>query len=279
MIDFFTSEKLFDELEKRGIKGTGTIMKNRIPYDVRESKICDNELKSQGRGSFQVLVRNDKRLALTKWYDNKPVLLLSSVEADVEVDECKRWCKKDKRYVIVPRPRVVKEYNKKMGGVDLADRMLAVCPNRYRTRKWTQRFFSHMIDLAVTNSWLQYKNDQVKLGVPSTKILQLRAFKMELGEMLIESHVFTNSDHEEASETEVVSARRKGRPSTVVVPSVKFRTHAAKHLPMISDGNSSRCRHCHYNRTLFKCMHCKVSLCLTRYRNCFFDFHQNDSDN
>lgn len=96
--------------------------------------------------------------------------------------------------------------------------------------------------------------------------------------MLIESHALINSEDEEASEREIVSARRKGRPSTVVVPSVKYRTRMGT-LPMISDGNASRCRHCHYNRTLFKCMHCKVSLCITRYRNCFFDFYQNGSVN
>lgn len=72
-----------------------------------------------------------------------------------------------------------------MGGVDLADRLLAVCPNRYRTKKWTQRFISHMLDMAVCNSWLQFKKDQIKLNTPRRKTDQLRTYKIELGEALI----------------------------------------------------------------------------------------------
>ncbi|CAG5056284.1 unnamed protein product [Parnassius apollo] len=160
---------MLDELEKNGIRGTGTVMKNRIPADVRHLLINDTELKKQGRGSSQVIVRNDDNIAFTKWYDNKPVLFLSSVEANFESDECRRWCKKTKVYVTVPRPRVVRQYNQEMGGVDLADRLLALCPYRYRTRKWTQRFFASMVDLAISNSWIQYKKDQLKALVPLKK--------------------------------------------------------------------------------------------------------------
>lgn len=80
----------------------------------------DKHLKAQGRGSYQVLVRNDEQLSVTKWYDNKGVIFMSSAEGNVEEDECQRWCKKEKRYICItfPRPRVVKQYNEKLGGVD-----------------------------------------------------------------------------------------------------------------------------------------------------------------
>ncbi|CAG4969554.1 unnamed protein product [Colias eurytheme] len=44
-------------------------MKNRIPADVRPLLVGDRELKNNGRGSNQVSVRNDGKMAFTKWYD------------------------------------------------------------------------------------------------------------------------------------------------------------------------------------------------------------------
>lgn len=68
---YFTSQKLVLELLDRGIGCSGTIMKNRIPVSARHLLADDRELKLQGRGSAQVLVRNDTKIALTKWFDNK----------------------------------------------------------------------------------------------------------------------------------------------------------------------------------------------------------------
>ncbi|KAK3520724.1 hypothetical protein QTP70_030591, partial [Hemibagrus guttatus] len=40
-------------------------------------------------------------------------------------DTCQRWDKKQKQYVSIRRPSIVREYNNKMGGVDLTDRMIS----------------------------------------------------------------------------------------------------------------------------------------------------------
>ncbi|CAH2100823.1 unnamed protein product [Euphydryas editha] len=42
----------------------------------------DRRLKSESRGSSRVSVTENDELALTKWFDNKPVLFLSSVEEE-----------------------------------------------------------------------------------------------------------------------------------------------------------------------------------------------------
>ncbi|CAK1599853.1 unnamed protein product [Parnassius mnemosyne] len=270
---YFTSVKLANELLKRGIGCTGTIMKNRIPAAARLVLKDDKELQRRGRGSVQTIVSDDNQIAITKWYDNKPVILLSTVEAKEPVDVCQRWCKKQRHYVTVNRPSVVRNYNKYMGGVDLADRMLAVCPNRYRTKKWTQRFFSHMMDLAVSNSWLQFKRDQIDKGVPLKKIQQLRFFKLDLGEKIIE--MYTNEETVSADSEEEVNAptkRKKGKP-TLPLPSMKRRQQAAKHMPLF-ENKQARCRHCHYNKSRTKCSTCNVSLCFTKYRNCYKEFHE-----
>lgn len=270
---YFTSQKLADELYNRGIRCSGTLMKNRIPRGCQLKD--DRIMKSEGRGSTHVVVRPDGKMAVTKWYDNKPVIFLSTIEAEEKSDFCQRWCKKTKRYLTITRPQVVREYNKKMGGVDLADRLLAVCPNRYKTNKWTQRFLSHMIDLAVSNSWLVFKKDEIKRGVQVKKILMLREFKLQLGEdILQEIHLSRNnresSDDSEQNQNQNIP-RRRGRP-TATLPTLKRRTSEAKHMPILEE-KQSRCRSCHYNKTHFKCSTCNVNLCLTKQRNCFADFH------
>lgn len=272
---FFTTENLLDKLHQKGLACTGTLMKNRIPKDARALLLSDKELKKKGRGTSQVVVRKDEMLAVTKWFDNKPVTLMSSVEAQDEEDLCRRWCKKGKKYEMVKRPRCVRQYNKNMGGVDLADRLLAVCPNRYRTRKWTQRFISHMLDLAVSNCWLLYKEVQQQNRV--RKIEQLRAFKLQLGEVLIESNSPVTPRYDEDDDDEALTQmsndfkRTRGTPATPL-PSKKRRTTASEHMPKFSD-TQGRCRLCHENKTFFLCSTCNIRLCLTKKRNCYSQFH------
>lgn len=112
---FFTSIKSIDLLLQNNIFQTGTVMKNRIGPIVDKLK-TDRQLK---RGEWDEWVRNDDKVCLIKWKDNKSVLLLSSCVGSEPSTTCKRWSKGDKKKVDIPQPRVVKLYNEKMGGVDL----------------------------------------------------------------------------------------------------------------------------------------------------------------
>ncbi|KAK9692915.1 Transposase IS4 [Popillia japonica] len=131
---------------------------------------------------------------------------------------------------MVHRPVAVKAYNQFMGGVDLADRMLFVCPARARTRKWTIKFICHMIGLAVSNAWLLHKKTQIEKGTPKNKIQQLRSFKLELGEHIIETNNLTcNSDY--CDEREDLDPKHKYRKKNIIpIPSENFRFHKADHL-------------------------------------------------
>ncbi|RVE52017.1 hypothetical protein evm_003295 [Chilo suppressalis] len=137
-----------------------------------------------------LLVYQDSILDLTKWYDNKPVTFLSTIYAADNPDYCRRYDRSIRQYIQVPRPEVVKEYNSNMGGVDLTDRLLAVCPSRGRTKKWTVRFIAHCFDLAIVNAWIKYKEEKKEERINLHKIVQLREFKRVIGEKLIEKNLY-----------------------------------------------------------------------------------------
>lgn len=130
---FFTTVKLVDALNVAGIRFTGTIMKNRIPKNTELPEV--KAFKKEERGACVKVVREDKSISLCYWKDNNVVSLISSNEADEPQHMVKRWSKKDKKYIQVPQPKVIQSYNQNMGGIDLADRMLAYCPSRARTNK------------------------------------------------------------------------------------------------------------------------------------------------
>lgn len=121
----------------------------------------------RGRGACDQFVRGDNKVALLKWYDNKPISAASSIHDEQPQDECRRGCRTENSHILVPRPAVIRHYNEKMGGVDVCDRMISFYRLSTRTRKWTVRTIMHFIDLALANAWFQYRHDAAMNGTAS----------------------------------------------------------------------------------------------------------------
>ncbi|XP_049302012.1 piggyBac transposable element-derived protein 3-like [Bactrocera dorsalis] len=164
--NWFTSVSLLIALKEMGIFATGTVRKNRISSC---QLVSDAELKKQGRGSFAVKCETNYNLVCLKWYDNKPVQVMSSCTDHRLVGVCKRWCPKEKVYIDVPRPAIIESYNKDMGGVDLADMLMELYKINHRSRKWYIRVFYWCLGTSVINAWLLYRK-HLRLLEPKKKI-------------------------------------------------------------------------------------------------------------
>lgn len=121
---YFTSIHLVDLLcSEYELQGTNILQKNKLPSVELKA---DAALKKEGRGSYDMTVRDDGLVAVIKWYGNKSVVLLSSVEGAAPVKSCTRWCRKTKQYLMVSRPYIVEAYIELTGGLDFRDRVIAM---------------------------------------------------------------------------------------------------------------------------------------------------------
>ncbi|XP_055918622.1 piggyBac transposable element-derived protein 4-like [Eupeodes corollae] len=89
-----------------------------------------------------------------------------------------RWDRKTKQKIEIDCPFIIKEYNRHMGGVDLMDGLLGRYHIRMKTRKWTNRIFFHLLDVAMVNAYILYhrSNKEVTIELPN--------FRSEVAETL-----------------------------------------------------------------------------------------------
>lgn len=134
---------------------------------------------------------------MVKWYDNKLALMISAVHDREPEGTCQRWDKKLKKYVTILQPTIVSEYNSKMGGVDLVDRIMSYYRMSGHRKKWTLQKLMHFTDLALANTWLLYRKDLTVCGTPEKNIMKFLEFRMVVAMTFLAQHVSDNSDFSE----------------------------------------------------------------------------------
>ena len=155
--NYFSGLLLQVTLEKQGIHSLSTVRSNRLKGAQLQS---DKEMKKK-RGTFQELCSqvHDVELRVVKWYDNKPVHLLTTYASAQPTSEVERWDRSKKESIKIQCPSTILQYNKSMGGVDLLDCLIALYRTKIRSKKWYHRIMYHFVDMAVVQSWLLYRRD------------------------------------------------------------------------------------------------------------------------
>uniref|UniRef100_W5MXA2 PiggyBac transposable element-derived protein domain-containing protein n=1 Tax=Lepisosteus oculatus TaxID=7918 RepID=W5MXA2_LEPOC len=244
--NFFTSLSLLTYLkDSMGLRSLGTIRKNRLMGCKLED---DRELLKRGRGSFDYRVDNDAQLAIVKWADSKTVTLVSTCASVMPVDEVKRFSNKKGRQISVPCPQIVAEYNHHMGGVDLADMMIALYRTPAKSHRWYLSIFWQLIDIAVNNAWLLYRRDATAIG--PGKLNKLKSFRLDVAKGLI------YPGNESDAPVRVVKQPK------VPWPIGEMHYDVNSHYPILSVKGT--CRMCPDGQTSIMCQKCNFHICCNR---------------
>lgn len=277
--NFYTSLGLITYLRSRGIFSLGTVRTNRLPNCKLASDETLKEKKVE-RGYSEEYVGNAYGVDISSvlWHDTKTVRLLStyvgikpfkSYSTKIQTNTVTRWDKKKKQHYEIDCPNIIKEYNRHMGGVDLMDGLLGRYHIRMKTRKWTSRIFYHLIDVAMVNSYILYHRLHPEMGK-----LNLPLFRTEVAESLCKHKTVTNK-------------KAVGRPSISspiaspiqvhrsYIPTEDIRYDQVGHWCTFRDRSGKKqCKfdNCFAETQAF-CIKCKLSLCNSPAKNCFYKFH------
>lgn len=201
--NWFSSVPLVGKLKDEGILCLSTVQANRLKGCLLKD---DKQMKKDGRGTSDFCVEEGTNSVAIKWYDNKPVHLLSNYVGIEQLDTCKRWDGKLLKNVEIDRPFAIAEYNKYMGGVDLSDTFMSLYKIDVKSRIFYMRLFFYILDVTVTNAWVLYSRVQSREPVQSRKTMTLLDFKEDVAAGLMSSNL---------------SVCKRGGPSTSTSPAPK----------------------------------------------------------
>lgn len=268
--NWFASLHLFSTLANYGIGALGTIQQGRFPGLTFP---LDADMKKLGRGSMVELEVNFDGIDVraVKWMDSRGVTLASTFESAVPVSNVKRFDRTTNRNIEVPCPRMIRTYNKFMGGVDLLNGLIAYYRIKIRSKKYYLRLIFHFVDMACVNGHLMYRNDCKRRNFPKKDILDLLDFKSEIFSALCKQGK-DNPRKRGRPSTDTVDAEheaKKHRGPAKPIPNFPERKDKVGHWPLAT-GDRQRCKKpgCTGQSTIM-CGKCQVNLCLTKERNCF----------
>lgn len=99
--NFFSNYNVLQYLRSKQIYAICTARINRFKSPTFSS---DKIMKQRGRGCSEEIISKDGEVILTKWYDNKPVIMASNYLGIGNQDSCKRWDKEEKKFIQARRP-------------------------------------------------------------------------------------------------------------------------------------------------------------------------------
>jgi hypothetical protein len=155
-----------------------------------------------------------------------------------------------------------------MGGVDLADMLMALYRTELKTHKWYMTVFSQMLDICVNNAWLLYRQDCHQYG--HEKVMRLKEFRINIAIALNERNRPSKAGRKSAKNNATQNVKKVIR--TVIprpIDDVKF--DKCDHFLVRT--TKGRCRYCKKGQTIYICTKCNTRLCTVKKRNCYNDFH------
>lgn len=162
---FYTSPTLAEELLKVGCFLTGTIMTNRkgLPATIKKPKLVVGQ---------KIAYRRNKCLVLG-WRDKRVVTMLSTKHSSASQSTRRRRRGTDE----IDKPTIILDYNRNMGGVDVADQYATSYCFLRKSLKWWRKLFFWGLETSIVNSYIIYNNYAAKENI---KKITHKKFREEL---------------------------------------------------------------------------------------------------
>lgn len=209
-------------------------------------------------------------ILVVRWFDNREVTIASNYYSANPSHEVRRWDKKNKVYVQLPCPALIRAYNTGMGGVDRCDQLLSFYRIKTKSVKWYKRLLYHFTDLALVNAFLLRR--AVKGPIP------LHRFKLNVAQALMYN---VEPGTAPLSRTMLQYQPQMGQqvgqhgdPVAAPAPIDAVRLDRLDHFPenVATRGRFCKVAQCK-QRSTFWCNKCKVYLCIKKEKNCFLTYH------
>ncbi|XP_067930888.1 piggyBac transposable element-derived protein 4-like [Watersipora subatra] len=229
MDNWYTSPQLLKELYERGTYAYGTLRSNRkhVPKDIKN--FTSNQPLAKGQSQYFTC----PPVLTGCWRDKNFIVFGSNKHSDfiLKTLEKRTW---NDREIVKPGPII--DYNKYMGGVDLADQCIKYYNMDRRSLKWYKKLFFHLLDIATHNTHVVYKQNT------GTTISALD-FRLKLVDLLLN----------EAGPDPTCTGGQRGRPRSIGTDLARLNTN--HHFPSFNPATSSRgnpvarrCRVCNASR-------------------------------
>ena len=195
-----------------------------------------------------------KEIGLIIWMDSKPVYLLTTDSDCSVIETCKRRSKREGGVIEIKRPLPVGDYNKHMGGVDMADMKRLYCETRvHGLHRWWVRLFFYYIDVTASNALILLKESDATVASK----WNLKDFKMDW----VSNKIGVNLD----KKNESLKSKEDHQYSCYLEHSSERKRCGWCKLNLIID---------HDHKSNFICVGCRtnygyVHYCLTSSRNCW----------
>ena len=284
---WYTSSDLLSEMRKRGFGGCGTIFLSRVGL-INDLKKEVREFKDPGEARFYT----NNEMIFVAWYQyRRQVYVLSNFHnADwMKVEKIRKisyFCKKEYKIYDYDSPRMIKEYNIYMGGVDLFNQRVSYYNVDYDIMKWYMRLVFWIFEIAMVNSYLLYckvMNAKKLKPIPSSEyrmevIRNLTLWdndptKTVYRKGITDQPLDKNIDDEKEFDREFhnLNAKRKHKDNLEIKTFTELKLEIKCKLEYIGVGI---CHLCKKNRkklkkTDFWCKSCQKGVCLT-----CFDTHR-----
>ena len=161
---FYSSHSLSSALRQMDRHHTGTLLPNRKgnPPEVKKRQ----KLKLYESKSFKC---SDEMVLL--WRDERNVLMVSNYYDNTMEKVSRKTAATTEKFL---KPKVIVEYTKNMGGVETNDHYCASYLFLRKSVKWWRKMFFWMLETAIVNSYIVYKETSERKGKRPQSHLQFR---------------------------------------------------------------------------------------------------------